>query len=148
MENQMLETGIASRQPEIMTPVYDRLSKSILKAAVLLAASRKRSAPVVVEVEDVLRAAVYGENWRMYVQDVMNNVGKGTDERLLDQVQRAVERRPGVSRSVLMQNHHLSARSATQVFDTLEQRGRITRHKNGKAETIWPVTIRLNKEGT
>jgi hypothetical protein len=141
LEATMLEQGMASERPEIMTPVYDRLSKSILKCSVLLAASREKQHEITVTEQDVVRAIVYGENWKEYVDDVMANVGKGQAERQLDNVRQAIERRPGVSRSYLMQSYHLDARGANIIFETLEQRGLITRQKIGKAETLWPVVV-------
>lgn len=144
LEDQMLQAGMASERPDIMTPVFDRLSKSILKAAVLLATTRK-TLPVVVEEDDVVRAACYGEGWRTYVLEVMDNVGKGTQERQYDTVRRFIERKGSVNRSVIMQNYHLNARQTTEILETLEQRGWINRIKNGKNETVEP-TIRKVKE--
>lgn len=146
MEALMLDLGMKSSRPDIMTPVYDRLAKSMLKASILLAASRKKQDPVVVELSDVVRAMVYGEQWREFVEDVMNNVGMGQNERTLENIVRAIERRPGISRSAIMQNHHLDARAANMIFDTLEQRGRITRQRKGKSETLWPTVIELKEK--
>ena len=146
MEALMLDRGMKSQRPDIMTPVYDRLSKSILKASILLAASRKKQDPVVVELGDIVRAMVYGEQWREFADDVMNNVGMGQSERLLENIVKAIERRPGISRSALMQNHHLDARTANAVFETLEQRGRINRSRKGKSESLWPTTIELKEK--
>lgn len=146
LESQMLDDGIQSDRPDVMTPVGDRLAKSILKAAVLLAASRQKNDPVVVEESDVVRAAVYGESWRMYVKEVMGNVGKTNVERMYDKVVRMVEKTPGIRRGIIMQNLHLNARDTNQIFETLEQRGLITRQRNGKAETLWPTVIRIKKE--
>jgi hypothetical protein len=146
IETQMLDAGMSSERPAIMTPVFDRLSKSILKAAVLLACTKQRSDPVIVEEVDIIRAAAYGEQWRDYVIDVMNNVGKGGVERNLDNILNAIQRKPGVTRSEVMRNYHLNARQANEIFETLEQRTLITRTKNGKAEQLFPTVIR--KRGT
>lgn len=144
IETQMLDAGVHSERPEIMTPVYDRLSKSILKAAVLLACSRQRNEVIEVEEKDIIRAAVYGESWRKFVREIMSSVGKGQAERLLDNIVRTVHRKPGVTRSYIMQSYHLNARDTTQVLETLEQRGLITRTKNGtKAEVLHPVEQRM-----
>lgn len=143
IEATMLELGMNSERPEIMTPVYDRLSKSMLKCAVLLAASSGKHEEIIVTEKDVIRAAVYGENWKEYVDDVMANVGMGQAERQLDNVYQAIVRRPGVSRSYLMQSYHLDARTANQLFETLEQRNLITRTKQGRAEILTPTTIRM-----
>lgn len=138
LEATLLEAGLKSSRPEIMTPVGDRLSKSILKAAVLQAASSQRSDKVVVEVDDLLRTIKYGEVWYSYSQEVMDNVGKGNMERQYDNIVRAVVRAgsKGVTRSVVMQNFHLNARDTTQVLETLEQRGLITRNKAGRTEIL------------
>lgn len=141
LEAQMLDAGINSNRSDIMTPTYDRLSKSILKASVLLAASRQREEVIIVEESDIVRAIAYGENWRMYVREVMMQVGKGHYERLLDNIYNAVCRRPGVSRSVIMQSYHLSARDATQIFLTLEERNLINRQKQGRGEVLFPTVI-------
>lgn len=140
LEAQMLQAGVEHDHPEIMTPTYDRLSKSTLKASVLVAASRQRGPEgVTVELADLLKAIGYCERWREYVKEVMNNVGKGTVEKQLDTIFSAIQKREGVSRSVIMQNYHLSARDANQVFDTLEQRGLITRSKVGRTEMLFAV---------
>jgi predicted transcriptional regulator len=148
LETEMLDVGMHAERPEIMTPVYDRLAKSILKSAVLLSCTRQKANPVVVEEEDIVRAAVYGESWRMYVRDVMNNVGLGPYERQLHNINNAIIKNPGVGRSQLMQNYHLNARDASAIFETLEQRGLISRHKNGsgRAEVFHPTEIRFKEK--
>jgi hypothetical protein len=114
----------------------DRLSKSGLKAAMLIAASRQRGDKIVIELEDMVRAIYYVRGWRKYVIEVMNNVGRSAAEHHLDAVYRSVRRKGGCTRSTLMQNHHLSARDADQIFLTLEQRGLISRTKVGRSEMI------------
>jgi Protein of unknown function (DUF3987)/RepB DNA-primase from phage plasmid len=136
LESDMVQAGMGSQNPDIMMPTYDRLSKSILKAAVLLAASRQRSDYVVVELDDILRAIHYGEQWRMFVRDVMNGVGKGTTERQLDQIIKFLSKKGTVSRSILMQNFHLTARDTNAILETLEQRGLIVRTTVGKGQQI------------
>lgn len=148
LEAQMLDTGLKSERPDLMTPVYDRLSKSILKAAILLAASRQRSERVVVELEDMLRAIMYGEQWRVHVRDIVKGLGRTSFERQLDNVMRQIRKSPGVSRSSIMQYHHLSARGANDLFSTLEQRGLITRSKVGRTEQLFPTTNELEGAST
>lgn len=138
IEAAMLQAGMESQMPDITTPVNDRLSKSMLKAAILIAASRSRDERVVVEVKDILRAAYYGSRWRVYAREIMGNVGKGTAERQLDTIIKAVESNPGVSRSIIMRNYHLNARDTDATFATLEQRGLLTRERSGKTERLYP----------
>lgn len=132
IEAAMLEAGIASARPEIMTPTFDRLSKSILKSAVLIATSRKLAeGEIEVTVADVIKAAYYGEAWRACVIDIMDSVGKGASERQLELILGAVRKRGdrGIERSTLMRSYHLTARDIEDALTTLEQRGVITRSR-------------------
>jgi hypothetical protein len=139
IEAQMLKSGMESQMPEITTPVGDRLAKSMLKAAILIAACRQRDEEVVVEEVDIIRAAYYGEKWRLHAREIMSNVGKTGNERQMENVARQVEKHPGITRSTLMRNYHLSARDAEATFSTLEQRGLIIRQKSGKTEQLYPA---------
>jgi hypothetical protein len=145
LETAMVEDGLKSDRPDIMTPVNDRLSKSILKAAVLIAASQQRGESVTVEVIDILRAIHYGRDWKAHANLVMSNVGRGTLEKQIDSVLGYVERRPGVTRSVIMQNMHLTAQAASALFETMDQRGLIIRQRQGRTERLFPVQGRSNK---
>jgi len=146
LEAELLDRGVHSDRPAIMTPVYDRLAKNILKAAVLLAASRKLADPVVVEQIDVVRAIVYGESWRLFAQDVLSEVGKDNTERQLDKIVQLIIKRPGISRSEIMQNYHLNARTASQIFETLEQRALIVRQQQGKGQRFYPMVVQIKEK--
>lgn len=142
LESGLLQIGLESDKPDVFTPMGDRLAKSILKAALLLAAARQANEEIVIEVIDILRATRYGEQWRTHAQEVVDNVGKGASERLLDNIHEAIQKSlTGTSRSRIMQNYHLTARDATQMFDTLEQRGLITRQKVGRGEFLVATTV-------
>jgi uncharacterized protein DUF3987/DNA primase RepB-like protein len=141
METQMLEAGMQSARPEMMTPVYDRLAKSMLKSAVLLAASEQRNDTVIVEEKHMVRAMLYGESWRMYARDVMSSVGQSTNERRLDLIYKAICSRPGISRSTIMQNYHCDSREMESIATTLEQRSLITRQRQGKGQIFYPMIM-------
>lgn len=126
LESDMLQCGLDSEKPDLMTPLFDRLAKSTLKAAVLLAAARQFDQQVRVEITDILHAIKFCEQWRSYAIEVVNGIGKTVFERDLEKILRAVHKRPGIGRGQLMQSYHLTARQADQVFDTLIQRGQIT----------------------
>jgi hypothetical protein len=140
LEAQMLTAGMESQRPDIMTPTYSRLAVSILKAATLLAAARMDSEDVVViEKKDIIRAAVYGQQWRDFGLEVMNNVGLGAAERQLEQILRLIERKPGCTRSHIMQYYHINARDMEGMLMTLQQRSQITRQRAGKTEQLYPL---------
>lgn len=138
-EQDMMQAGVDSSHPELMTPVYDRMSKSTLKASTLLAASRLRGQNVIVEESDVVIAINYCRAWRNYGNEVINGVGKNAGERMLDRVLNAIVKNPGITRSRIMQNNHLTAREADVIFTTLEQREMITASRNGRGYAYYPV---------
>lgn len=126
LEQALVETGLDSEKPELMTPLFDRLAKNTLKAAVLIATARQVDADeVIVEPIDIIHAIRYAKQWRAYAIEIVNGIGKTSHERDLERIQNAIVKRPGVSRSQLMQSYHLTAREATAIFDTLLQRGTI-----------------------
>lgn len=131
-ERQMLDAGLKTERPELMTPLFDRLAKSTLKAAVLLSAAKKLQDSVSIELDDMLLAIKYAGGWRDFAIDVVNGVGKSVAENQLDSVMENIKRSPGISRSRLMRNYHLTAREADAVFSTLEQRGLISINKQGR----------------
>jgi hypothetical protein len=138
-EQSMMQAGIDSGRAELMTPIYDRLSKSTLKVAVLLAASRRLEEKVVVREEDVVLAISYCRAWRSYANEVINGVGKNTFERDIDKIMKAIVRSPGIPRSKLMQYYHLTARTADAIFATLDQRGLITQVRQGRGTLYYPI---------
>lgn len=142
LEMDLMEAGLSNPMTaDIMTPTYDRLAKSILKAALLLSASRQRSETVVVDEMDLLKAIHYGNGWKRYADEVMSNVGKGPDERLMMSIANLVTRNPGILRSKIMQHHHLSAKRTEELLTTMSQRGLVIRSKQGKGEQLLPTTL-------
>jgi hypothetical protein len=142
LEASLVQSGLDSEKPELMTPLFDRLSKNTLKAAILLASARQTGQEgVTVEVVDILHAIRYCKQWRAYAIEVVNGIGRTSYERDLERILIAIVKRPGISRSQLMQSYHLTAQQATQVFDTLIQRGQIsmTRSESGR-QVYHPLT--------
>lgn len=137
-ETKLLETGVQSASQELLTPVMDRLAKSGLKAAMLIAASRMPE-NLIVEERDLKKAFAYVLEWRGYAMDVVSNVGLPQQERLIQVVLNSILKHPGISRSALMSKYHLTKRDAEVIFDTLDQRGQIDRIKRGKTE-IFHIT--------
>lgn len=131
-ERQMLDAGLKTERPELMTPLFDRLAKSTLKATILLAACQRMEETVSIGIDDVLLAIRYATEWREYAIDVVNGVGKSVAENQLETVMENIKRSPGISRSRLMRNYHLTAREADAVFSTLEQRGLVNIRKEGR----------------
>lgn len=136
-ETTMLQATLESPVREILTPTMDRLAKSGLKAAILLAASRMDESGVTVTKEDITHAFYYVEQWRNWALEVVSNIGSTTYEKQIDMIYKQVTRDPnGVPRSIVMRNHKLSSRNADDIISTMVQRGMITQVKNGKSELL------------
>lgn len=129
---------------ESLVPMNARLSMSILKCAMLVAASRSGGHPVVIRKEDLLKAASFGDSWRRYAQDVVVNVGKGDLERKLGVILAAIQKKGTYPRSRLMQAYHLSAREMNEIEATLVNRGLIVRGGDGRAVSYTALTGDLN----
>lgn len=121
LTNTALSIGI-----DHLTPVYDRLAKSTLKAAILIAASRQTepSDNVVVELDDILHAIYYCKHWYVYANEIVSNIGKSNDERTIDKIMEFVLDASvgGVSRSDIMRAFHLDSRKAELLLTTIVQR--------------------------
>ena len=138
LESSFIVAGQGSSDPDVYVPVLDRLAKSGLRVATLLAAERQEPPQVTVELQDVLQAIRYIDGWLPHTLWVIENAGKAVSEKRLDQAM-ALIRKGKDTRSSVMRSMHLMARDADIIFDTLEQRGMITRHKNGKKEALYPT---------
>lgn len=147
LEFDLLKLGLRSYDKELMTPVFDRLGKSILKAAILIAASQQlEEETVTVELDDLLRALKYGTDWKAYAEEVISSVGMSSEERDLDAIYQFIVdegAKGGTSRSSLCRRFKLPARKATETFATLEARGMIKRlQTDNKGEIRYVAVLR------
>jgi len=142
-EADLVAQGLETDLKDLMTPTFDRMAKSGLKMATLLAAARTQSGDVIVKETDIVRAFFYVEQWGQYTIELIGNIGKSTSERQLERIYQSILRKPGIGRSILMQNHHLSSRDANLIFETLEQRGIVKTDKRGRATFYTATDIRI-----
>lgn len=134
-EMTLIKAGHDTALKGMMLPTMQRLSTSMLKMATLIGASRQEPVDgvITVELRDVLSASRYIQDWGNYSIDAVLNVGKGTSERELMKVLRAIKNKPGIPRSDLMRAHHLSKREMDEISATLLDRGHVMFEKIGKA---------------
>jgi predicted transcriptional regulator len=125
----------------IALPTFTRMSTSLLKMAMLFAASRQepRDFQIEVELRDVLQAAKFVTQWAPHTIHMMSNVGNSQSERLIQKILKAVRSHPGIPRSEIMRRHHLQSIPAKSVFSTLEERGLIITKQSGRGYRVWPV---------
>lgn len=124
-EDQMRQTAFSMGRAHLI-PVHERLATSVLKAAMLLAASRKREEGLVIEEIDILHAIYFGQRWREYASEIVNGIGKTFDERLIDQIMNYVRKNEsGASRAELMTLFSLDVKRADLIFGTMIQRNMV-----------------------
>lgn len=139
IENALIRAAHDSPYAVRAMPSFQRMAFSMLKIAMLLAASRDIQPKVTVELRDLLSAAYYIQRWGRHYVDMIKNSGQNKDETLLQQVYRTIERRPGILRGEAMQRHHLGKRIMDDIQETLEQRYMIHVEKKGKSTRLWPI---------
>lgn len=128
----LIDEAMKSMYRDLLVPTYDRLSKSGLKIATLLAATRMED-EIIVTVEDIIRAFYYIERWRLHSAEVIENLGKNPFEKMVDKIEQAVYREPGITKSKVMKMCQLTARTAEEILTTMTMRGIIRRESVGKA---------------
>lgn len=126
-ERSLMKSALAEGT-EYLFPLYDRLAKSTLKAAMLIAASAQRSMTVIVGIQDLIQAIYYAIRWRDYAVEIVNNVGKTSDEKLIDKIFQLVTTSgvDGVSRAEIMRKFSLDSKRSDLLLKTMEQRLLIT----------------------
>jgi hypothetical protein len=134
LETLMWTTASESTVANLALPTFERLSRSLLKLAIILAASRQqpKDESITVEESDIINSAWYIQNWGRFSIDLVNNAGKRISEKILEKIQRAITQYPGIARSTIMQHYHLSKREADEVLGTLEERQLVRTEKRGR----------------
>lgn len=135
IEFQMVEEASKSPVSTLMLPTFERLSRSLLKLSMLIAATRQtpnKDNCIIVDVRDVLQSAKYIQKWGAHSIDLIQNCGRTTAQRMIDKVHNLVVKNPGISRGKIMQSYHLAKREMTEIEGTLEDRGQITVTREGK----------------
>lgn len=141
-EAQMLQQAQISVHKQYLMPTFDRLSKTGLKVATLLAASRCEPKVIVTE-EDMVHAFYYVEKWQEYSLEVLTNIGKSVYERTVDSIDKMLHNEPGITRAAVMRNLHLTSRYADDLLTTIEQRGMMKRVRHGKGEKLFPFEFEV-----
>lgn len=142
IEDRMVEAAYNSPNSGMALPTFERLSRSLLKMALLVAASRQEPDDYKIEVTDVdiRRAAKYVEKWGEYTIEALTNVGQSVAMRTIDKVHQYITKHPGVTRSVIMRALNLTKRQMTEIEDTLEARGHVRIVPVGRGRIYHPIT--------
>lgn len=139
--HRMTESAYSSMNPNMALPTFERLSGSMLKMSMLVAASRQlpEDGKISVEVDDLRCAAKYIQEWGPYSIDVVLNLGQTANMRALEKVRKFVNGNPGVARSTVMQSMSLSKRQIIEIEETLEARGEMRIEASGRGKIYQPT---------
>lgn len=145
IEGKLTDAAQNSGISNLALPTFERLSRSCLKMATLLAAARQEpnsDQEITCESHDVINAAAYIQQWGRYSIDLMYNAGKSDSIRALERVRDYVSEHPGVGRAEILRRFHLRKREMDDIQETLLDRGEIRKsRKNGKGggTVYWPL---------
>jgi len=139
IEELVLTAAQDSLIKDLALPTMDRLSRSTLKIAIILAACRQKpkSERIMVEEVDIVNAATYTQRWGQNSIDLVVSAGKGQHEKFLERIYEFVHSTPGAMKSTIMRRFHLDSRMAAAVLQTLEERGQIRKEPRGKGHAYW-----------
>jgi DNA-binding TFAR19-related protein (PDSD5 family) len=142
IETTLTHIANESVNPLITLPTFVRLSTSLLKLGILIAASRQEPGgdyKIKVEERDIIHSAKYVQRWGVHTAHMLGNTGKTFTERTIDKILRCVREYPGITRSDVMRRHHLTSQEGNLLFSTLDDRGLITMSKEGRGYRVYPV---------
>lgn len=140
MEMKMVSAANDSQISMLALPTFERMSRSLLKLSVLLAAASSEDVEkLVVTDKNIKQAAYYIQRWGGHTIDLLHNAGKGMVERTIDKILRTIQKHPDITRSKLMQFHHLTSREASEILQTLDDRGMIVMTKEGRGVRLRAV---------
>lgn len=152
--------GENSPNPEIYTPLYDRVSNSVIKIAMLLAGARQS---YVVELSDLYKAIHYSDPWLESLSELAAALETAPEmdrwEKRADKVMKFLkEKHPEpVTRTEMMRQFRIKAKDFDDLEKTLIQRGEIrihkvqngsTRGKTERTEYVLATQYTTPREGT
>lgn len=140
IEHTMHKMAFDSDVKHMMLPTMDRLAKSGLKIAALIAASDRLTDKIVIHEIDMLHAFHYIESYLGYSIEAVSNAGKSSQEMMLELIYSYIAENPGVQRALLMRKYRLNAKTADIIFDTLSQRALIFGTKLNTGIAYYPLT--------
>lgn len=140
-EMRLAKQAAESSASMVAQPTFGRLAWSSFKMAMLFAACRQepKNGKITTEVEDLQAATYYVQKWGVHTIDLILNVGRTANQRIISKVYDHVRRRPECTRSELSRMHHLSKKELDVILDTLVDRGQVRLTKVGNGYTVRPI---------
>jgi hypothetical protein len=142
LEMKMVVAANDSLVSDLALPTFERLSRSMMKLAVLLSALRQepKDSAITVEILDIKQAARFVQKWGRYSIELIMNVSQTEEMKLMEKIRTAIDTQPGIYRSEIMRRMHLNSREMNDIIGTLIDRGEIIRKvpkSNRRSEQYW-----------
>ena len=140
LEEVMVSVANEVAASDLALPTFERLSRSMLKMAIVLGALRQqpdKDNTIMINKDDVINAAWYTQDWGRFSVDLVLNAGKRLSEKIIDKILKAVEKNPGIMRSTLTRHYKLNKREADEILSTLEDRMLVRVERIGKGSRYW-----------
>lgn len=133
IEVKLRNAASQSHMSQMALPAFTRMSVSLLKMGMLVAASRREfiGSELIVEKRDLEQAAWYIQRWGKYTIELISQAGKPANERVVESIFQMIRREPGIRKSDIMRRKHLTTREAKEFLDTLTDRGLISPKPSG-----------------
>lgn len=140
-EMRLTKEAAESAASMVAQPTFGRLAWSSLKMGMLLSAARQepKNGKITTDADDLKAAAWYVQKWGHHTVDLIQNVGRTANQRLVSRIYAHVRRRPGCTRSELSRYYHLSRKELDVVLETLLDRGQIRVQKVSNGATVHPT---------
>ena len=128
---------------DLALPTMTRMAGSMMKMAMLIAASRRQpsaSNTLVIELSDFKQAAYYIQKWGQYSLELVMASGKSSSEKIIEKALAFISAHTdGVTQSQLMQRFHMSSKEMREIRDTLVDRGLCEINQKGRGFIIKAV---------
>lgn len=144
IERELLALGLRSPNPAVYTPTFDRMAKTLLKLAMLLAACRQQPVDdsITVTLPDIITAGRYIDSWLPYTMSIIRNLGKTVSMANVEKFVNYIIANPGASRGTTMRALRLTAQEMDYMQETAERSGYIdVDRKGGKLIVYQPTGI-------
>lgn len=138
INERMVEAAYNATNSGLALPMFERLTDSMLKMALLIGASRQSpddDGIIQIEESDLLRAASYIQQWGQYTVEIMRGAGQSIAMRILTRALAYIQKNPGCSRSEVLRLLNVNKRQMQEIEDTLEARGEIQVFQHGKGRS-------------
>jgi hypothetical protein len=125
----------------VAQPTFDRMAWSMLKMAMLYATTDQepKDETITIKLKHLHTAAYYIQRWGVHTIDLITNVGRSSNQRMVSRIFEHVRRRPGCTRSELSRYHHLNKKELDLILETLLDRGQVRVQKAGSGYTVHPI---------